>query len=133
MNDAVAHPEHYEKNLLGSLECIDIAEHMSFSAGNIFKYAWRAGFKSDNAEQDLRKALQYNTFWMESEHTIPAVVSDVSRDQLKQVVKSLYDFPTSSETSRDFYLTLLIEGFIEESPMKVYAVISEMMRRMVDE
>lgn len=32
---------------------------MTFNAGNAVKYIWRAGLKSDDPVQDLRKAVWY--------------------------------------------------------------------------
>jgi hypothetical protein len=40
------------------VECIDIAEHMTFNLGNAVKYVWRAGEKGDRLE-DLKKARWY--------------------------------------------------------------------------
>ena len=45
-NQSVNNPTHYKK---GEFECIDIAEHMTFNAGNALKYIWRAG-KKDKAQ-----------------------------------------------------------------------------------
>lgn len=56
--DTVNHPRHYTQHPSG-VECIDITEHMSFCAGNAVKYIWRAGLKSDDPVQDLRKAEWY--------------------------------------------------------------------------
>lgn len=57
MNDMVNHPAHYTSHPSG-VECIEIAEHHSFCAGNALKYIWRAGLKGD-ALVDLRKARWY--------------------------------------------------------------------------
>lgn len=34
---------------------------MNFNLGNAIKYVWRAGLKSDNPVEDLRKAAWYIT------------------------------------------------------------------------
>ena len=54
----VEHPAHYNAHPSG-VECITVVEHMSFNVGNAVKYLWRAGLKSDDAVQDLRKAEFY--------------------------------------------------------------------------
>ena len=54
-DDPVDHPAHYTSH---GVECIDIAETMSFCLGNALKYIWRAGLKGDLVE-DLRKARWY--------------------------------------------------------------------------
>jgi|TARA_R110000824_G_C14737879_1_gene627099 hypothetical protein len=58
MHDPVNHPAHYTGHPSG-VECIDITEHFGFSLGNAIKYIWRAGLKSDNAVEDLEKAVWY--------------------------------------------------------------------------
>ena len=56
MADAVNHPKHYNSHPSG-VECITVAEHMSFNVGNAIKYLWRADHK--NGLEDLRKAAWY--------------------------------------------------------------------------
>ena len=57
MNDPVEHPPHYNNHPSG-VECIEIAEHMSYCLGNVIKYIWRCDEKG-NALEDLRKARFY--------------------------------------------------------------------------
>lgn len=54
--DSVNHPLHYTSHPSG-VECITIAEHMSFNLGNALKYLWRNEGK--NGIEDLRKAIWY--------------------------------------------------------------------------
>lgn len=56
MNETVNHPRHYNAHPSG-VECITIAEHMTFNVGNAMKYLWRADHK--NGLDDLRKAAWY--------------------------------------------------------------------------
>jgi hypothetical protein len=58
MIDNINHPPHYTSHPSG-IECIQITEHMDFCLGNAMKYIWRAGLKSDNAVEDLKKAVFY--------------------------------------------------------------------------
>ena len=58
MPETVNHPQHYNAHPSG-VECIDIVECFDFNVGNAVKYLWRAGLKSDNAIEDLRKAEWY--------------------------------------------------------------------------
>ena len=59
MNERVNHPKHYASHPSG-VECIDIAELLSFNLGNALKYLWRAGLKEPTAErEDHEKALWY--------------------------------------------------------------------------
>lgn len=58
MADVVNHPQHYNEHPSG-VECIKVTEHMNFCLGNAVKYIWRAGLKSPNPIQDLRKAEWY--------------------------------------------------------------------------
>jgi hypothetical protein len=57
-NERVNHPQHYTSHPSG-VECIDVVEHMSFNLGNACKYIWRAGLKSKDPAEDLRKAIWY--------------------------------------------------------------------------
>ena len=56
--DVVNHPSHYTSHPSG-IECIQVTEHMNFNLGNATKYVWRAGLKSDDPIQDLKKARWY--------------------------------------------------------------------------
>ena len=58
MVDLVNAPPHYRSHPSG-VECIEITQHMNFCLGNAMKYIWRAGLKSEDAVQDLRKAVWY--------------------------------------------------------------------------
>ena len=57
-DDGVNHPKHYNSHPAG-IECIDVVEHLSFNVGNAIKYLWRAGLKSKDPIEDLRKAIWY--------------------------------------------------------------------------
>lgn len=58
--EAVNHPKHYggEKNPYEAIKVIE-AWDLNFSLGNVLKYMSRAGKKSDNLLEDLRKAAWY--------------------------------------------------------------------------
>lgn len=57
--ESVYHPKHYNSHPSG-VEAITIAEHFSFSLGNVIKYIFRAGLKENNiALTDLKKAKFY--------------------------------------------------------------------------
>ncbi len=67
--DEIKKPEHYNSHPSG-VECIQVAEHMTFCIGNVIKYCWRAGLKvtgklkNNKARlkarlKDLRKAHWY--------------------------------------------------------------------------
>lgn len=67
--DPVEHPTHYTSSPARctcgrTIECIDVAQHLTFNRGNVIKYVWRAGAKGDVAKEieDLRKARQYLEF-----------------------------------------------------------------------
>ena len=52
-------PNHYKSHPSG-VECIQIAQSMSFCLGNAVKYIWRADLKhDDNGAEDLLKAEWY--------------------------------------------------------------------------
>lgn len=55
---SINHPKHYNAHPSG-VECIDVVETYSFNVGNAIKYLWRAGLKSKDPLEDLRKAEWY--------------------------------------------------------------------------
>ncbi len=57
MSDAI-NPSHYKQHPSG-VECIAIVEHFNFCLGNAIKYIWRAGIKSADPIEDLKKARWY--------------------------------------------------------------------------
>jgi hypothetical protein len=58
MPDAVNHPRHYNSHP-AEVECIDIIEHFPHNVGAAMKYLWRAGLKTTDPTEDLRKAAWY--------------------------------------------------------------------------
>lgn len=58
MSDPINHPKHYTAHPSG-VECIQVTEHMNFNIGNAVKYLWRAGLKSNDPIEDLKKAEWY--------------------------------------------------------------------------
>lgn len=57
MTDPVNHPAHYTSHPSG-VECVEIAEWMTFCVGSAIKYLWRASLKGRTI-QDLKKARWY--------------------------------------------------------------------------
>lgn len=68
-SDPINHPAHYAAGRFGC-ECITITRHMTFEAGNAFKYVFRHAEKG--GVEDLRKALVYLR-WA-NEHGLPACI-----------------------------------------------------------
>jgi hypothetical protein len=58
METDTTNPEHYKQHPSG-VECIEITEHMTLCSGNAVKYIWRAGLKTEDRAEDLRKAAWY--------------------------------------------------------------------------
>lgn len=61
--EKVAHPAYYNHGI----ECIDYinSHNFNFCLGNAIKYITRAGYKTDDPREDLRKAIQYLEFELE--------------------------------------------------------------------
>lgn len=55
--DPVNHPKHYKFD--NGVEVIDLTEQLSFNLGNVVKYCARAGKKTKDPLEDLRKAQFY--------------------------------------------------------------------------
>ena len=60
MSEKVNHPDHYggEKNPYEAIKVIE-AWDLNFHLGNVVKYISRAGKKSENSIEDLKKAEWY--------------------------------------------------------------------------
>lgn len=59
-SDNVSHPPHYAEGWSNGAEVIDLAEHLSFCAGNVVKYVCRSGRKDPAKHvEDLKKARWY--------------------------------------------------------------------------
>jgi len=58
LGNPVEHPTHYTSHPSG-IECIQVTEWMTFCAGNAVKYIWRAGLKTEDPIEDLKKARWY--------------------------------------------------------------------------
>lgn len=63
-HDPVNHPKHYTdgpkcEHCGKTIECIVVVERLSFAVGNCIKYLWRAGLKSKDPIEDLKKGAWY--------------------------------------------------------------------------
>lgn len=56
--DTVNHPKHYTSHPSG-IQPIEITRHMNFNLGNAMKYLFRAGVKTPDPLEDLKKARWY--------------------------------------------------------------------------
>jgi hypothetical protein len=66
MNEKVDHPDHYggDNNPYEAIKIIE-ALGLDFHLGNVVKYISRAGKKSENVLEDMRKAKWYLDRWLE--------------------------------------------------------------------
>jgi len=58
VEDDNINPSHYRSHPSG-VECVVVTEHMTFCLGNAVKYIWRAGLKTVDPIEDLKKARWY--------------------------------------------------------------------------
>lgn len=91
MADAVNHPAHYAPIFESRpIECIDIAQHLDFCRGNVFKYVWRAGLKGEleKAIEDCETAKFYMYRALENGDTVTAraVFSIIRRPEEKSSI-----------------------------------------------
>lgn len=92
MSDAI-NPNHY-KGFSNGAEVIDIAEHLTFNAGNIVKYAARAGRFDESLNkndlegrvEDLKKARKY------LDREIERLGGDSSSEPLEFAIEKMNDF-----------------------------------------
>ena len=68
MKEAVNHPDHYggEENTYEAIKVIE-AWDLGFHLGNVVKYISRAGKKTKNTSEDLKKAKWYLERYLLSE------------------------------------------------------------------
>ncbi len=68
MKEAVNHPDHYggEENTYEAIKVIE-AWDLGFHLGNVVKYISRAGKKTNNTREDLKKAKWYLERYLLSE------------------------------------------------------------------
>lgn len=84
MNDKINHPSHYTSHPSG-VECIQVTEHFCFNIGNAIKYLWRAGLKTDDPTEDLKKAAWYVNREIERlSSKKPITVPDLGKKQIAQ-------------------------------------------------
>lgn len=64
IDDPVARPSHY---VVGGYECRKVIQALglSWAVGNAFAYLWRAGRKTADRTEDLRKAIECLKFELE--------------------------------------------------------------------
>jgi len=102
MNDRVNHPKHYASHPSG-VECVDIAELLSFNFGNALKYLWRAGIKEPARErEDREKALWYLRRGCELFHhsNHDPVAESERRTIIAFALKVKRTFPQRGETAK---------------------------------
>lgn len=61
MSDKIEHPDHYKWHPSG-VECVTIVQDFTYNLGTAIAYLWRAGRKTANAIEDLRKAQRHIDF-----------------------------------------------------------------------
>lgn len=69
VSNRVQHPDYYNSHPSG-IECIDVARHYDFNIGNVIKYIWRAGLKTEQGVNDKEKRiedLEKAKFYLEDE------------------------------------------------------------------
>lgn len=68
-NNRVQHPKYYNSHPSG-IECIDVARYYGFNIGNVIKYIWRAGLKTEQGVSNKEKRiedLEKAKFYLEDE------------------------------------------------------------------
>lgn len=105
--DMVDHPPHYTAHPSG-VECVDIAEHLSFNLGNALKYVWRAKNKG-REEEDLKKALWY----VRREQRLLFLLSDADIGKMRQLdVVSMNAQKTLDAGGDSFVLSAFLKALI---------------------
>ena len=119
-HDPVNKPSHYRQHNSG-VECIDLAEVLSFNVGNSYKYTFRRDEK-ENPLQDLQKAMWYLEREIKRLTILDLVPSAFRKDWTVNPDFSLYHWALSKrviveEPNPDvsnFYQCLLVSTTIDK-------------------
>ena len=123
----VNHPPHYARHAVFEGEAWDYTRHMTFSAGNTFKYAWRCMDKG-NPAQDLDKAAWYATRATEGEWGTP----NLSPQAVQELHSALQHHVQADSMLVDYYLELEQEGGLDSpAPATVRVEDLDALRRVV--
>lgn len=115
MTDNINHPTHYNGRGIG-YECIDLARHQTFCAGNAIKYLWRYKDKGTPAE-DLRKAR-----WYALEASMMQESVDISDENCRTILLRLVE-------STSGYESAAWTGLLEDEWCIVVSALDEMIER----
>lgn len=63
--DSVNHPSHYNSHGIEAINVIE-AFHLGFCRGNALKYILRAGKKTKDCDEDIKKAIWYLNRFLET-------------------------------------------------------------------
>ncbi|MGY1946627.1 DUF3310 domain-containing protein [Nocardia asiatica] len=120
MADAVFHPVHYSTGRF-TIECIAITRHMTFPAGNAFKYCWR--FAEKNGAEDLRKAVVYLRWAIED--SAPAILPGRELEVRRLLTEHVMPYATG------VYVALLDIGMEDDYSAALHEVEREIERLTV--
>lgn len=106
--DMVNHPPHYARHSVFYGEAWDYTRHMSFSAGNTFKHAWRCMDKG-NPAQDLDKAAWYANRATEGNWGTPRL----SHMAIQELHAALQEYVQGDRVLVQYYLELDKDGGLD--------------------
>lgn len=55
-SDRVNHPNYYQ--LPNGIECLDVVRYFDFDIGNVIKYCWRCGRKTEQGLTNIEKEIE---------------------------------------------------------------------------
>jgi hypothetical protein len=108
MTETVNHPEHYNKHPSG-IECIEIIEHFNFNIGAATKHLWRAGIKTPDPIEDLRKAIWY------VQKEIDRIETENKKLELRNLRSEVY--PISPDENRNIKVQIPPTNRVQQVPV----------------
>lgn len=110
-NDPVNAPSHYTQSRF-TCECITLTRHMTFTAGNAFKYIWR--HREKNGVEDLRKAAVYLR-WADEDRRVSVHAGDerlVNQLIEDHVTAPLWELPNESKVYQALKLIAVDDDYV---------------------
>ena len=96
MSDPIHNPAHYTAY---PVQPIEIARHLGFCMGNVFKYVMRAPFK--NGVEDLKKALKYLE-WEREQHETTRFQHSLDKQAFSDFIDSVGYVPGEPDSNIAF-------------------------------
>jgi hypothetical protein len=111
--DSVSSPAHYT---VYPVQPIEIARHLSFCLGNAVKYVLRSPYKG--GVEDLRKALQYLDWEMQTPGTLPSHPAYLQVETAVEAILTFLCKNRSTAADLQSYFLLCLDRYLSEGDVE---------------